>query len=209
MSMREHNQGFTLLELILVVALLSVVTSLGVSIFMKVSDAWDVTHAQTEMEARAGYLFDQMGQDFGQMVSHKLTGASIVSESQTAQDTRFFRIPLRDDRVTIPVELAPRPGQPPQRVEVTYNIERKDGACTLMRSTRVAGAKGPGTSVAVADGVIAMGIEYAGKTPGSAWQAPWTQAGIPGAVRVNVTLMDPDRIGQQISRKAVFPILVD
>lgn len=209
MSAREHHRGFTLLELILVVALLSVVTSLGVSIFVKVSDAWDVTHARTEMDARAGYIFSQMGQDFGQMVSHKLAGANIVSESQTAQDKRFFRIPLRDDRVTIPVQLASQPGQPPQRAEVTYSIDRKDETCTLMRSTRVVGAKGPGTSVAVAEGVLAMGIEYAGKTPGSAWQAPWTQAGIPGAVRVNVTLMDPDRIGQQISRKAVFPILVD
>jgi hypothetical protein len=98
-----------------------------------------------------------------------------------------------------------------QRVDVRYHIQRTGGAYALMRTVNLPGAppNAAGTSVKVADGVIAMRIEYLGKRPEAVWQEEWTRPRTPGTVRVSVTLADPDRFYEQVSRKAVFPIKVD
>jgi prepilin-type N-terminal cleavage/methylation domain-containing protein len=219
MSRRRYVVGFTLIELIVVISLMGVATGLGVTMFVRVTSVWQTTSARTELNRRADDIFGGMRRDFATMVSAKLAGETVRGSSRTAQDERFFKILLEDDRVVIPVETVVTPDGAPVRAAVTYHVERKEGGHSLMRTTRLAGGeKAPSTSVKVADGVLALRVEYADpeetdKTdPAGVWQNEWTKPVSPRAVRVSVTLADPDRpdrVDLQIARKAVFPIKVD
>jgi prepilin-type N-terminal cleavage/methylation domain-containing protein len=211
MMCRRHSSGFTLIELIIVLGLMGMATTLGMTMLYRVSDAWRQTSRRTELNARADEIIKQMQKDFAEVVSSRLAGVSVHGTSKTGQDSRFFKVLLEDDEVVIPVEIVAGPGGPLQRANVRYRIERQDGGSTLMRVTRALGdEKAPVTTVKVADGVLAMRIEYLGKGPDASWQNDWANPAAPAAVRVSVTLADPDRYAaEQISRKAVFPIRVD
>jgi hypothetical protein len=158
----------------------------------------------------ANAIFDEMRQDFSQVVSPKLAGTTVKGTTQDTTDTRLFkvRVSLQNDQVVIPVETVAGPDGRLQRLDVRYYIDREGGAATLMRVMSAPGGVET-ASLKVADGVLAMAIEYAGKGPAAAWKREWTEASPPSAVRVSVTLMDPDRPYEQISSKAVFPIEVN
>jgi type II secretion system protein J len=208
MTRRKRCKGFTLIEIIVVLSLLAVSTTLGMIMFSRVSDTWRQTTIRTEMNATADVIFDQMRRDFTEVVPPKLSGAAVRATQQSARDNRFFRVALEDDQVTIPVEIVAGPDGRLQRLDVKYHVDRKDGAATLMRTSSLPGAP-DGTTVKVADGVLAMCVEFAGKGPAAAWKREWTGPSAPSAVRVSVTLMDSDRPYEQIARKAVFPIEVN
>ncbi len=209
MNRRRAHAGFTLLELIVVLSLLGAATTMGGVMMFKISDAWRLTTIRTDLGAKADAIFSAMRQDFDECVSAKLAGVAIHASAQTANDDRFYRIPLESDDVTIPVETALGPGARAQRANVHYFIDRKQGAPVLMRETRLPGGEAVSASLKVAEGVIAMSIESIGKGPESGWQRGWTEPSAPGAVRVSLTLSDPDRPMEQVARKAVFPIKVD
>jgi hypothetical protein len=149
-----------------------------------------------------------MRKDFAAALPAKLAGGAIKGASRSVQDARFFKIALDDDQVVIPVQAAAGPDARPQRFDVTYDVDRKSGGCALLRVAALPGGK-EGSSVRVADGVLGLCIEYAGKEPGAAWQREWKQDASPAAIRVSLVLMDPDRPFEQIARKAVFPVRVD
>ena len=208
MRRNGRSSGFTLVEIIMVLALMGVASTLGMVMFSRLSDLWKQTTIRTELGATANAIFDQMRQDFSQVVPPKLAGAVVKGTTQDASDSRFFRVSLQSDQVVIPVETVAGPDGRCQRLDVRYHIERKDGAATLMRTMSAPGGAET-ASEKVADGVLAMAIEYEGKGPGAAWKREWTEAGSPSAVRVSVTLMDSVRTYEQISSKAVFPIEVN
>jgi len=99
---RRPRDGFTLIELLVVIALLGMTTTLGMTMLYRVSEAWRQTAIRTELDAKAVRIFSSMQQDFGQVVSASVSGEGIRGSSQTAQDTRFFRIPLQDDVMVLP-----------------------------------------------------------------------------------------------------------
>ncbi|NIA12612.1 MAG: prepilin-type N-terminal cleavage/methylation domain-containing protein [Nitrospiraceae bacterium] len=209
MRQRRHCKGFTLIELLVVIGLLGVVTTLGMSILFSVSGVWKQMSIRAELDARADAVFDAMQRDFSEIVASSLSGAPVRGAVHTAKDDRFFGVPLQDDQITIPAALPPEPGASLRRVDIGYAIDRKNGSHSLVRTTTLVGAEESKTAVTVADGVLAMAIEYREKGPGSAWQAPWYLDTLPGAIRVSVTLIDPNRPNEQLSRMAVFPIYVD
>jgi len=209
---RSDRNGFTLLELLVVIALMGVATSLGMSMFFKVSDAWRRTETRTELDARADAIFEQMRIDLSQVLSTKVCGYAIRGASQTAQDPRFFRVPLKHDRIVIPAKNLGQPGQPAQYANVCYHIERHAdlGGYDLVRTTGPLGPKPPeGSPLKVGGGVLAMRIEYQADEKDRTWQPDWSRANQPAAVRVSLTLMNENRVHEQIARKAVFPIMVD
>ena len=208
MTRLSRSRGFTLLELILVISLMGVATTIGMVMFSRISDTWRQVTISTELNATADIIFNQVRQDLSEVVSAKLSGAAIKGTQQAVRDKRFFKVSLEDDQIVIPVEIVPGPDARLRRLDVKYHIDRKDGGSTLMRTSTAPGAA-EGSSVKVADGVLAMCIEYMGRQPGAAWQRDWTQAAAPSAVRVSVTLMDSVRTSEQAARKAVFPIRVD
>jgi prepilin-type N-terminal cleavage/methylation domain-containing protein len=191
---RKRSAGFTLIEIIMVLALMGVAATLGTVIFSRISDVWKQTTIRTELGVTANMIFDQMRRDFSEVVSPKLSGAVVKGTSQSVRDNRFFKVAIEDDQVVIPVEIVAGPDGRVQRLDVKYHIDRKDGGATLMRTMARPGGAETAT-VKLADGVLAMAIEYAGTGP--------------SAVRVSVTLMDSVRTYEQISSKAVFPIEVN
>lgn len=205
------GRGFTLLELLVVIALMGVATSMGMVMLSGVWDAWNSTSARVSLDDRAAYIFDQMRQDFAEALSANLSGASIQAITRTAQGNVPGSGAVADDQVVIPVELASVPNALPQRADIGYAIERKDGACALMRTARLSDnpasrGNAPVSSVKVADGVLAMRVECLGRAPGDTWQPQWSKPVLPGAVRVSIVVIDPDRPYEQTARKAVFPI---
>lgn len=207
MSRTRKANGFTLLELLTVMVLMGVATTMGITMLFKVSDAWRETTRRMELEERASRIFNEMRKDFAVVVSPSVDGATIRGSCRSASDNRFYRVPLEDDRMTLPVSLRLKPDEPPRRVDVTYQIDRQSGRTVLLRTINIPGAAG--TPFEVADGVLAMRIEYGERHSDGSWFPAWTKPELPAAVRVSLTLVDPFRPTEQISRKTVFPVRVN
>jgi prepilin-type N-terminal cleavage/methylation domain-containing protein len=206
---RAKRPGFTLIELLVVIVLMGVATTIGVVMFSKIFDAWGEVKTRSELEASAVKVFDSFRKDLMGVISAKLSGESITGARQTAHDNRFFKIGLDDDQIIMPVEIVAGPEGRLQRLDVKYSIERKkDGGCALVRTASAPGAKSS-APIEIAGGVLAMCIEYIGREPDAQWVRDWTKNESPAAVRVSLTLTDPYKPFEQISRKAVFPIKVD
>jgi prepilin-type N-terminal cleavage/methylation domain-containing protein len=204
MKRSVRTRGFSLIELIVVIGVLTVPATIGTLMLNRITDTWRAESTRTELDSRAQYIFDQMKQDFSEAVSAKLSGEAIKGLAQTAQDKRYHRVPLEDDRFFIPAALAGADGTP-RRADVGYYIARENGQCRLMRAVRVPGAATP-IEQPVAEGVLSMRVEYAGA---QGWQAGWSSGVNPEAVRVSLVLMDMDMNWEQVARKAVFSVHVN
>lgn len=208
--------GFTLLELLVVLALLSVVSGIGISVFFNVTDEWRVTALRLDMTTNAERIFAQLDRDFGQIVSAKLSGVSVLGEPRSQdvplnprgegkEKERAFQR-LEDDSLVLPIEfVSPQSGHN-ERACVMYHVDRSAKVPALMRTLGAFSWQPPnGAKQIVAEGVLAFRVEY---DDGTAWQPRWNRPELPRAVRVSLTLSHPDRPWEQIARKAVFGIHV-
>jgi len=196
--------GFTLIELIVVIGVLAVPATIGTIMLSRITDAWRTESVRNELNAAAEYVFGQMRQDIASAVSARVLGEAIKGMVQTAEDERYHRVPLEDDRFFVPAMLPAADGTP-QRADVGYYINREDGQCRLLRTVRAPGAT-DSVQQPVAEGVLAMRVEYAG---GQGWQTGWSSGVQPEAVRVSLVLMSPDRPWEQVVRRSVFPVHVN
>ena len=83
------TQGFTLVELILVIAILGILTTMGVVMFGRINNAWTLTRNRTELDAKAEYALDQIRQDLTDLVSPALTGAPLQGADAAVPDAAF------------------------------------------------------------------------------------------------------------------------
>ncbi|HNR34609.1 MAG TPA: type II secretion system protein, partial [Candidatus Hydrogenedentes bacterium] len=77
MNRSRPPRGFTLLELLTVIALMGVATTMGITMLFKVSDAWRETTRRMELDELASRIFNEMRKDFALVVSPAVDGASI------------------------------------------------------------------------------------------------------------------------------------
>lgn len=209
MTQRRHNIGFSLIELITVLALLSVVSTLGLVAFFRVDARWRTE--QVRLYAAADAIFTEMREDFGSVLSTRLSGVPVHGVTNTYinafEGTRFWHLGFEDDQMIFPVESENPATGLPERHNVMYQIVREEDGSRLVR--RYGALNEPVPAGAVADlhnaavEVLAMCIEF---SDGAAWQRGWSSAEAPQAVRVSLTLMDKNRYYEQISQKAVFTI---
>ena len=209
MRHERRNPGFTLVEMIVVIGVLGVVSTIGCIMFGRFLVAERVVIGRTDLDQEAQSVFDAMGRDFRQVLSAELSGVSlrgILAEAKLTGD-QYPNLAVEDDQVIIPVQRVVE-GTYDEPGQVRYFIKREGRQTTL---TRVIGglyernpnSQGGGLSERVA----AMRIEYLDKTS-RGWQPIWDKPELPQAVRVNLMLMG-DHPLEQVSRKAVFPINVD
>lgn len=209
--MRMHGpraRGFTLLELLVSLAILSVVTTIGVQTFFRVGDSWNTVSLRTTLDAEANQTLEMMRNDFNHVLSHTLSGESIRGMERLEENKRYEGIArLEDDRVVLPIATEhPETGHMTYQ-RVMYHITREEGPPTLARTLGPLSEATPqGARQFVSENVLALRIEY---HDGESWLRSWDAAGNPDAIRVSLTMQHPDRPYEQISRKAVFPIHVE
>lgn len=203
MNRRRRPAGFTLMEVLVVIALMGIVTTLGFNVFLKMTDAWQSTRTRTALDRTAAQAFNAIREDLSHVVSPSLVGLALSGvDGTTRDDTRFFGIDLGDDSLALST-LAPMGAEGVERaVVVKYYVRRGSGQETLVRAI---GSQ----ETEVAEGVVSLEFEYA--APDGLWQSEWNSDKLPKAVRVSMTLLNPDmavQMGEQIVRKAIIPIYV-
>ena len=202
------TKGFSLIELITVVAVLSVVMSLGTTMFFKIMDLGNNSARALRMEEKANNAFATMRRDFTQMLSTDQAGTTIVGEHRKIQDNIFaWGIELEDDRVTLPVSTKNPGTDLVEQWSVLYRIGRDEQGPPRLERLHVPLGQdhNDGAVQVVAEWVTSMNIEY---HDGVSWRPSWSQKQAPESVRISLTLMSPNRSNEQIARKTAFTLHV-
>ena len=209
--------GFTLLELLVVIAILGIVSGLGTSAFVTVTSAWNERKSITELDAQAQQAFKRIRRDLSDTLSYELSGIAIRGTRHDAVDTSTVPAAHNaDDDIAIPVQGVPVQGASAGRARqraalVGYRMDRGAGEGSLVQTAGDLDAEFPTTGkLEIIPGAhtVAFRVEYLSSDPDSLWVGDWKGPGHPGAVRISLTLEDPDRPAFQISRKAVFRVHV-
>ena len=204
--MRRHRKhGFTLFELLVVISLMAIATSMGTVILVQVFDLWSGLKVGAVLDRTSQTVFSAIEQDLSQAVNSKLAGAALKGESASVTgEDELFGIQLAQDHFTVPVQL-PMVGGGSAASLVGYRIERTlDGEFQLMRTLQSLNG-GEVSSQMVAPGVVQMRVEYANAA--GEWAPNWSDPEHPRAVRVTVSLYSPGKLqATQTARRAVFEV---
>ena len=217
---RPARDGFTLLELLVVIGLLSAVTALGMSVFVSVDRGWDIRKAEEELEAMIGVVFESLERDMNDVLSAEVSGYSLrgVDDEKRIPDSVPHAYWPQDELI-VPVQGTQSGGallygrgvryhvdvQGPAdeyAPRAHYSVVRSEDAIDVQTPARAAVTLTPDTA-----SVTGFQIEYA--APGTdEWTHAWDRGDLPAAVRVSLTLQYASRPDVQIARKRVFPIRV-
>lgn len=207
MMRASHRAGFTLFEMLVVIAVLSVVSTVAVTAFSSVSSYYRTTALRMDLAVRADAVFNAMQQDFARLAPSNRDGVAIWGERRLEETQRFGRVPLENDFLVLPIaSFDPKSGLS-ERIAVMYAVDRTTTVPTLKRTLGPADAHPPaGAQSDVAEGVLSMTVEYTDGVNG--WQRVWPGPAHPSAVRVSLTLRDPNRAWEQVARVAEFTVNV-
>ncbi|HNT89622.1 MAG TPA: acyl-CoA dehydrogenase family protein, partial [Candidatus Hydrogenedentes bacterium] len=164
--------GFSLIELVTVLALLAVVSTLGSIAFFRIDGRWRTEYLRTRMLAAAEQGFDAMRRDFGQLVSPRRTGVGVEGAMTVRVEedpaSPFWRMGLEDDQIVFPTARRNPATGVIERFRVMYKIARSgaDGP----RLVRVYGALDAAVPAGASQPIIqddrvrvlSMCIEYGG-----------------------------------------------
>lgn len=204
---RLNPTGFTILELLVVLAIMAVVTGIGSVAFVKITGYWNGLRLRTEMDRSCENIFASIEEDLDSVIPASLTPVPLTGKADDATMPEFFGIPLADDTLSIPV-LAPDQEGRQAPVLATYSVTRDDsGAPLLVRGQRpVDAGEDAESTMILARGVLQFRVEYA---DGAKWVSEWTDASLPAAIRVSLNLSVPGApLREQVSRVQVFPVQV-
>ena len=209
MKQLHSRQGFTLIDLIVVLALLAVVTSMGTVLFVRMNDLWSELKIGAELDARAQQVFSAIESDLSQAVNSQIAGFGLKGVQGSVKGGRqILNQIFVQDSFTLPVQV-PMIGGGSAAALVGYGIEpSEDGSdWVLVRTQKPIRGEGEPAKLKLAEGIVQMRVEYAGET--GAWQQEWTLPGHPRAVRVSLSLGLPGNTERmQSARKAVFEVNV-
>ena len=218
-TLHTRDFGFTLIEVVTVLAILAVVSTMGTLALFRVDQQWRAAYARTELNAAAGIIFDRIRADVDSLLSPLRTGAVIDGEDATYSETDdsnlYWRQTFADDQCTLPVEEFDTARRIPVRERVTYRVARDGNVPVLVRETQPLNAteeteetEAPAAPpVTTSDtGALEFNVEYLRE---GQWQETWNGPGAPAALRISVTLMNVRRPFEQVARKTIIPVHVD
>ena len=197
----KRRAGFSLIEVITVLAVLSIATAIGVRGLYAVSDQWRALCVRNELNAKATAVFETMRHDFDRMLSFARAGVPLLGEDRDAPSS------IADDAIVFPIEhWNPALGRIERR-NVQYCIDRGGAAPALVRTLGALGETPPSGAHALAGaGVMAMRAEYFN---GRRWVRGWRRRNLPEAVRISLVMQDADRPWEQIVRVTAFTVHVE
>lgn len=204
--MIRRAAGFTLAELLVVIAVLSVVSTLGMTAFSAVTGHYRTQSVRMDLATRAERGFAQVQDDVGRVLPTGRGAPAIRGERRMEETLRYGRVPLEDDALTLPIEsVHPETGLA-EHLSVRYAIDRGGPVPVLRRTLGPLGADPPaGASIEVLRGVLSMTVEF---HDGTGWRRGWDGPRHPRAVRVAIVAQDPDRPFEQVARRAEFTVHV-
>ncbi len=216
MSRAKKQYGFTLFELLVVVVVMGVATTIGGQIFTRVLDTWRTVSLRAELDEMAGNVFKRMGTDFADLLAADLTGTSLVGMTQSASDlARYPEDSLANDTLIMRVRTALGAQQSAAGATIKYRVEHEAERDLLVQTAGDLATDIPiGGRIEMipeAD-VIGLRIEYLGHDGhwlDSSQSDGWFESELPRAVRVSLALQHRDNPAIQIARNKVFPIHVD
>lgn len=200
------TRGFTLLELIVALTVLSVVSTIGITGFFRITEHWNDTVLTMRLNNEATGAFESFAADFQTVLSEQVAGNEIRGLQADMEDNvRFWRMSFEDDRIIMPVERHHPITGDRERLMIDYAIERNGGSGRLVRGVTDFAASGDGVRTVVANDIAGMRIQY---FDGRDWRSQWDASSMPKLVRVSLSVMDNARPDRHISRVAVFRIQV-
>jgi prepilin-type N-terminal cleavage/methylation domain-containing protein len=220
----HRRHGYTLLELITVIAMMGVLGTLMTSVWFQIMDGWHLTKTRVELDRRVYNAFDQMRQDFDMILSPTQGAGSLegtafsLSIPESRSGPRRILLEPNYDVVTF-ATMRPNIGKDGllEAQRVTYRVDRPqpgtEGEMVLVRAVQpIEGAvEGVEQVLDVLPAATELRIDYLHE---GAWLRNWSRDTLPEAVRVSVTAMVPqdsvrgDTDSEAISRVAVFPVRV-
>ena len=213
----KRSRGFSLIELLTVLAVLAVVTTIGTTMFFKVNDLWRKTTIRGQLDDTVARVDKELGRDLGMTLSSTLSGVAIQGvrrEAEVAVDLAAVEADVvqrqDDDWVIIPVEEVDLKSLQPRRYNVLYRVQRASEealAGTLVRESFALDGAVPEevSGMPLASGVQAVRAQY---YDGEAWRDAWSEGHNPEAVRVTLVLQDEARPWEQVARMLSYPVHV-
>ena len=204
----RHESGFTLLEIILALAIGGIVITIGLQTLSRMTEGFTEAQRRAELDHRARQAFRLLQRDFAETAAPALTERVLEGETgETEAEALWGAEGLEDDSASWIILTRDAPDGLEQPVNVRYHVERNaEGMGALMRMAYpLDGAPDEEHGgQAHVRGVAAFRLDYLGGD--GEWSRGWTEDAQPRAVRVSITLVDEERPERQVARQAVFPI---
>lgn len=206
----RRRDGFTLIEILVAITIMSVVTTIGLRMFVLITGQWREQRSMTYLNTQANNAFREIERDLTDALSAEISGVAIRGYDETKSGQGFNAAPDQSDRIVIPVQGAAKQSSLANAWSVQYRLaEDSEGKNVLYRSVGKLGTENPsnGRQTYMPDAnVVRFDITYATGGDENPWVSSWNSDMNPKAVRVSMTISDPEYPFRQISRKEVYTV---
>ena len=194
---RKRRTGFTLLELIVVIGIMGLTTTIGTTIFYKMTTVWNDTKTRADLNAAADNIFRMMNSDFNNVLSAELTGFSIQSNTDTESN---------NDSISLAVRSVSDVDSRNAWATYSVNAETLERTVQSLSKEKEVAIREEAPPPFNRANVLKMSIDFLSSESGASWTKGWSGDELPTAVRVNLCIADDVRTNIQVTRKATFPI---
>ncbi|MBP9002850.1 MAG: prepilin-type N-terminal cleavage/methylation domain-containing protein [Candidatus Hydrogenedentes bacterium] len=170
---RSHAGGFTLLELLVVLSVLSVVTTMGVVMLARLMDYHRIVSAGEGAATSLENLLEQFRSDASSVIS----GPGHVRLDSDGALTLVVAAPMANGW-----------RDPAVPVRVTYRVVRDGGEARLLREEIPAGASSGKVTLRAMVGDVTFAVAN-----GTVWREQWLEQDVPDATRMVVTAVPDPR----------------